>query len=96
MLFVVNHHNATHRQSFQPVDRIQNSALKPETAGDKQAAEYSVSLIFPVGVCVCVRVPGVLPLWFVALSLCGSKPSGHTAGPPCPEEAERTTSASAG
>lgn len=51
-----------------------------------------MSLIFAV----YVRVPGALQLWFVALSLCGSKPSGRTAGPPCPEEAERTTSASAG
>lgn len=45
---------------------------------------------------VSVCVPGGLRWWFVAPSLCGSKASGRTAGPLCPEEAEWTRSASAG
>lgn len=35
MLLVVHHHNATHGQSFQAVDRLQNSALKEKAAEEK-------------------------------------------------------------
>lgn len=91
MLLVVHQHNSTHRQSFQPVDRLQNGALKPETAVRK----FSKQQIKAVRIWTLSCLPGGPQWWFVAPSRCGSRATCRTAGLLCPEEAEKTPFSSA-